>query len=130
MEGILTRTWLLLGSTVGFVSVAGGAFGAHALKARITQDLLDTFHTGTRYAMLHATALLVTGLLAARVPGAATTVAGVGFTAGTVLFTGSLWLLAITGTRWLGAITPIGGLCFLTGWLALAVAALRWPAEL
>ncbi|MCK6506105.1 DUF423 domain-containing protein [Myxococcota bacterium] len=114
------RTWFLSGSLVGFVSVAGGAFGAHALEGRIDPELLETFHTGTRYAMLHAPALLVTGLLSARGRSPACTVAGVAFTAGTLVFTGSLWALALSGQRWLGAITPLGGLCFLVGWLSLA----------
>ncbi|MCB9777058.1 MAG: DUF423 domain-containing protein [Alphaproteobacteria bacterium] len=123
----MTRTWLLLGCVFGFLSVAGGAFGAHALKTRIPADLLVVWDTGTRYAMLHAVALLATGLIAARVPGPSTTVAGVGFTVGTLVFTGSLWVLALSGQRWLGAITPLGGLSFLAGWVALALAAWRWP---
>lgn len=123
----MTRAWLLLGCLLGFLSVAGGAFGAHALQGRIADDLLDVFQTGTRYAMLHAPALLLTGLLADRVGGVAPTLAGAGFTAGTLLFTGSLWALALSGVRALGAITPLGGLCLLCGWVALAIAAWSWP---
>jgi len=125
----MTRIWLVLGCAVAWLSVAGGAFGAHALRTRITPELLDIFQTGTRYAMVHALALLVTGLVAARVKGRATAVAGGAFVAGVVLFTGSLWLMALTGARWLGAITPLGGLFFLIGWLALGRSCWRLPAQ-
>jgi len=121
----MAKTWLLIGSIMGFLSVAGGAFGAHALKARIPTELMDAFTTGTRYLMLHATALLAIGLLADRMAGTSLNVAGWSLTAGTVLFTGSLWLLAATGTRWLGAITPIGGVTLLVGWVALAMSVAR-----
>ncbi|NOY27831.1 MAG: DUF423 domain-containing protein [Oligoflexia bacterium] len=124
----MTRIWLTLGCLFGGLSVAGGAFGAHALKIRVTPELLEIFHTGTRYAMVHALALVLTGLVAARVTGATTTVAGWSFGAGILLFTGSLWLMTLTGARWLGAITPLGGLCFLAGWVSLGLACWRWPA--
>ena len=116
------KTWLLIGSIMGFLSVAGGAFGAHALKARVSTDMIEVFTTGTRYLMLHAVALLAVGVLADRMAGTSLSVAGWAFTVGTLIFTGSLWLLAGTGTRWLGAITPIGGLTLLVGWAALAMA--------
>ena len=121
----MSRTWLLIGSIMGFMSVAGGAFGAHALKARVTEELQLVFTTGSRYLMLHAVALLAVGLLAERADSTGLTVAGWAFTIGTILFTGSLWLLAATGTRWLGAITPLGGLTLLVGWAALALAVTR-----
>jgi len=116
------KTWLLIGSILGFLSVAGGAFGAHALKARVPAEMMEVFTTGTRYLMLHAVALLAVGLLADRAGGTSLSVAGWTFTVGTLIFSGSLWLLAGTGTRWLGAITPIGGLILLAGWAALALA--------
>ena len=119
------KAWLLIGSIMGFLSVAGGAFGAHALKARLATEMMEVFTTGTRYLMLHAVALLAVGLLAERLGGTSLTVAGWAFTIGTLIFTGSLWLLAGTGTRWLGAVTPIGGLTLLVGWAALAVAVAR-----
>ena len=119
------KAWLLIGSIMGFLSVAGGAFGAHALKARLSTEMMEVFTTGTRYLMLHAVALLAVGLLAERLGGTSLTVAGWAFTIGTLIFTGSLWLLAGTGTRWLGAVTPIGGLTLLVGWAALAVAVAR-----
>lgn len=110
---------LIAGSILGFFSVAAGAFGAHALKDQLTPDLLAIFDTGVRYAMFHSTALLVTGLLARLDPGPGLRRAATLFTLGVVLFTGSLWLLALTGHRWLGAVTPLGGVSFLLGWAAL-----------
>ncbi len=121
----MDRLFLALGALSGFVSVAAGAFGAHALKARLPPDLLAVFETGARYQMFHALALVAVGLLAARAPATALAVAGWAFLAGTVLFSGSLYALALTGARALGAVTPFGGVAFLVGWLALAWAALR-----
>ena len=122
--------WLLaLGAASGFIAVAAGAFGAHALKRRLPEDLLPVFETGARYQMYHALALVAVGLWLAKFP--APEVAspvrwgGLLFVAGTVLFSGSLYALALSGVRVLGAITPVGGLCFLGGWLALFVAAWR-----
>lgn len=125
------RTWIIAGCLAGFASVAGGAFGAHALADRLEPDLLQTFQTGARYAMLHASALLATGLLAA-LPGPsrrALLVAGIAFCLGLLLFTGSLWTLALTGQRWLGAITPLGGLSFLVGWTALGTSVIGWRSR-
>lgn len=117
--------WLVLGALSGLVSVAAGAFGAHALKQRLPPDLLAIFETGARYQMYHALALVLVGVLAWRseLPGrlaAPLQLAGGGFLVGTLLFSGSLYILALSGQRWLGAITPLGGLAFLAGWLALA----------
>jgi len=121
----MERTFLLLGAVSALVSVAAGAFGAHALKARIAPELLAAFETGARYQMFHALGLLGAGLASARLPGAAVAWAGWLFALGTVLFSGSLYAMALGGGRWLGAVTPVGGLAFLAGWLALALAALR-----
>lgn len=123
--------FLAAGAASGFIAVAAGAFGAHALKARLPPELLVTFEVGARYQMYHALALCLVGLLGARgdaAPGGALSAAGWLFSVGTLLFSGSLYLLALLGLRWLGAITPLGGLCFLGGWLALLWAALR-PAS-
>jgi uncharacterized membrane protein YgdD (TMEM256/DUF423 family) len=87
--------------------------------------MLAVFETGARYHMYHALALLAVAWVSARGPGAAASTAGWLFIAGTVLFSGSLYLLATTGARWLGAITPLGGACFVAGWLALALAGWR-----
>jgi uncharacterized membrane protein YgdD (TMEM256/DUF423 family) len=113
----MERTFLVLGALSGLVGVAAGAFGAHALKARLTPDLLAIFETGAR--------LVAAAWAAGRFTGAAASWAGWLFVAGTVLFSGSLYALALTGVRGLGAVTPVGGVAFLAGWAALAVAALR-----
>jgi uncharacterized membrane protein YgdD (TMEM256/DUF423 family) len=121
----MERTFLVLGALSGAIAVAAGAFGAHALKARLSPDLLAVFETGARYQMFHALALVAAAWAAARFPGGATTSAGWLFLAGTVLFSGSLYVLALSGVRWLGAVTPLGGVAFIAGWIALAWAALR-----
>jgi uncharacterized membrane protein YgdD (TMEM256/DUF423 family) len=120
----MDRLFITVGALSGFVAVAAGAFGAHALRERLSASLLETFQTGATYQMYHALALVAVGILLARfsVDGSTwLTAAGWLFVAGTVLFSGSLYLLALTDTRWLGAITPLGGVAFLLGWLALAV---------
>jgi uncharacterized membrane protein YgdD (TMEM256/DUF423 family) len=119
------RTFFVLGAVSGFLAVALGAFAAHGLKGKLPQDLFDVFEVGARYHMYHALALLGTAWAVTRWPGTATTAAGWLFVAGTVLFSGSLYALAVTGIRPLGAITPLGGVCFLAGWVALVVAAVR-----
>jgi uncharacterized membrane protein YgdD (TMEM256/DUF423 family) len=121
----MDRGFALAGSLSAFIAVAAGAFGAHALRARIAPELLAVFETGSRYQMYHALALFVVAALAARFPGAPVRAAGWLFIAGTVLFSGSLYALAVTGPRWLGAITPFGGLCFLGGWAILGYAVLK-----
>lgn len=123
----MERIFLAAGAVSGGLAVAAGAFGAHALKARLPADLLAVFQTGAQYQLAHALALLASGWLAYRAPGAAASAAGWLFLAGTVLFSGSLYALALTGVRALGAVTPLGGLAFLGGWAALAWAALRLP---
>ena len=107
------------------ISVAAGAFGAHALKARLAPDLLAVFETGARYQMFHALGLVAAAWAATRFPGAAVAWAGWLFVAGTVLFSGSLYALTLTGVRALGAVTPFGGVAFIAGWVALAAAAVR-----
>jgi uncharacterized membrane protein YgdD (TMEM256/DUF423 family) len=103
--------------------VALGAFGAHALAPRLTPELHQAFETGQRHHLLHAVGLLAVAWASTRWPGGVVAAAGALFVVGTVLFSGSLYLLAITGQRWLGAVTPFGGVAFLLGWLALAWAA-------
>ncbi len=117
--------WVAVGAINAFVSVAAGAFGAHALKARLPADLLAIFETGARYHMYHALALLGLGVLAQLRPAPLLPAAGWAFQAGILLFSGSLYALALSGVRVLGAITPLGGLGFLAGWALLAIAALR-----
>ena len=114
--------WLALGAVNAFVSVAAGAFGAHGLKQRLSSDLLASFETGARYQMYHALGLLAVAFALGQ--GRPASAAGWAMLAGIVLFSGSLYALALTGIRALGAITPLGGLCFLAGW-AMLVWALR-----
>jgi uncharacterized membrane protein YgdD (TMEM256/DUF423 family) len=120
----MDRTFLLVGALAGFVGVAFGAFGAHALRSRVSPEMLAVFETGVRYQMYHAFAVLVVALAAARLDGWLIRGAGWAFTAGIVLFSGSLYALALTGVTILGAITPIGGLAFLVGWALLIAAAI------
>lgn len=119
------RLFWILGCLFALLAVGAGAFGAHALRARLPADLLAVFETGARYQMYHALALLAVSWAAARWPGTAVVAAGWLFVAGILLFSGSLYLLSLTGVRWLGAITPLGGVAFLGGWLLLAWAGTR-----
>ena len=120
----MDRTFLLIGALAGFTGVALGAFGAHGLRARLSPDMLGVFETGVRYHLIHALAVLAVGLVLARGGGRLFVFAGWFFTSGIILFSGSLYILAITGITTLGAVTPIGGVLFLAGWGCLAVAAL------
>ena len=121
----MTNGWFALGALAGAVGVALGAFGAHALKSRVTEDLLVVFEIGVRYQMYHALALFAVAWAAAHWPSSWVNASGWLFLIGILVFSGSLYIMTLTGARWLGAITPIGGLCFILGWVALAVAALR-----
>jgi uncharacterized membrane protein YgdD (TMEM256/DUF423 family) len=121
----MDRVFLAIGALSALIGVAAGAFGAHSLRERLSADLLAIFETGARYQMYHAFALIVVAWAQTRWPGALLTTSGWLFVAGTLLFSGSLYLLSLTGVRWLGAITPLGGVAFLTGWLLLAWTALR-----
>lgn len=119
-ERPIDRVFLLLGSLFGFLAVALGAFAAHALKARLGADLLATFEVGVRYQMYHALALLAVGLVYKAWPGRLLAASGWLFVIGIVVFSGSLYVLSLSGIRWLGAITPLGGIAFLAGWACLA----------
>lgn len=116
---------MLIGALSGAIGVGAGAFGAHALRARLEPRMLEVFETGARYQMYHAIALLFVAWAASRWPGSLTTASGWLLLAGTVLFSGSLYAMALTNVRALGAITPLGGVCFIAGWLCLALAAWR-----
>ena len=117
------KLWSVLGALNALLAIAAGAFGAHALRARLQPAALVTFETGARYHMYHALGLLAVAWLAQQKPAAGT--AGWLMLAGIVLFSGSLYALAITGVRALGAITPLGGLCFLSAWAVFAWVASR-----
>jgi uncharacterized membrane protein YgdD (TMEM256/DUF423 family) len=121
----MERIFFTLGSLSGLIAVAAGAFGAHSLRDRLSADLLATFETGARYQMYHALALLLAAWATTRWPGPLTSAAGWLFVAGTLIFSGSLYALSLSGLRWLGAITPLGGVAFIGGWLCLALAAWR-----
>lgn len=120
------KTWLVLGSVGMFLAVAMGAFGAHALKKVLAPDLMSIYETAVHYHIYHALGLIAIGLVALRWPATALLHwAGVLMAAGLVLFSGSLYALGLSGIRWLGAITPIGGAAFLAAWLLLAAAVMR-----
>ena len=121
----MDRLFLMIGALSGAISVAAGAFGPHALREKVEPRLLEVFETAARYQMYHALALIAVGLVAARWSSGLTTSAGWLFVAGTVFFSGSLYAMTFTGVRALGAITPIGGVCFIAGWVCLALAAAK-----
>ncbi|GIM47244.1 membrane protein [Collibacillus ludicampi] len=122
----MARTFLFLGSTLAFLSVALGAFGAHALKSRISSDMLSVYETGVHYHMVHALALILIAILSDKMRYSSLVPwSGWLLLIGIVLFSGSLYALSITGIRTLGIITPFGGMAFLIGWALLALAALR-----
>jgi len=116
----MDRLFFILGSLSAFLAVALGAFAAHGLKSKLEPEMLNIFEVGVRYQMYHALALLAVAWTSTRWPGNSINVAGWLFIAGTIIFSGSLYLLSLTGFRWLGAITPVGGLAFLIGWIILA----------
>jgi len=117
--------WFAVGALAAGIGVALGAFGAHGLKGRVEPALLDVFETGVRYHMYHALALLALGLAQARSPAPLLNAASWLFAVGIVVFSGSLYLMTLTGARWLGAITPIGGVAFLLGWAVAVLSAIR-----
>ena len=121
----MDRLFFALGSASALVAVAAGAFGAHGLRARLSPDLLAVFETAARYQMYHALALLAVGWAVTRWPGPWPVRAGWLFAVGTLLFSGSLYALALSGMRWLGAVTPLGGLAFIAGWTCLLLGMLR-----
>jgi len=121
----MDRTFFALGALFAGLAVAAGAFGAHGLRGRLDADMLAVFETGARYQMYHGLALLGVAWAVARWPDGWAAAAGWCFVAGVVVFSGSLYALALSGVRALGAITPLGGLAFLAGWAAIIVAAAR-----
>ena len=122
------RLFLAIGSIAALLAVALGAFGAHGLKARIAPELLAVYKTGVEYHFYHALGLILVGLAAFHLPGSAyLRGAGWAMLAGIALFSGSLYLLALTGLRWLGAITPFGGAAFIAAWGLFAAAVISRP---
>ncbi len=125
VEDHSARLFMVAGALSAALAVGAGAFGAHALGDTVSPARLATFETAVRYEMVHALALLLVGVLVERWSDARLRWAGWLFLAGTVLFSGSLYLLVLTDTPWLGAVTPLGGVAFIAGWLLLAWAALK-----
>jgi len=117
------KTFLLCGAVAAFLAVAFGAFGAHALRGRLSPEMLAAFESGVRYQMYHGLALVLVALIMGRMSGWLVQTAGWCFVAGIVLFSGSLYVLALTGVTIAGAVTPLGGVAFLAGWACLIVAA-------
>lgn len=121
----MDRIWIGLGAAYGFLAVALGAFGAHALKARLSTEMLAVWRTGVEYHFYHALALLLLGIIARQTPSTMLNASGACFAIGVLLFSGSLYALALSDVRILGAITPLGGLLFLAGWVLLGYAVLK-----
>ncbi len=121
----MDRFFFVAGSIMAFFAVALGAFAAHGLKPRLTPEMLTVFEVGVRYQMYHALALLAAAWGTSRWPDSRVDIAGWAFLFGIVVFSGSLYILSLTGMRWIGAITPIGGVAFLIGWILLVWAVWR-----
>ncbi|WP_297841459.1 DUF423 domain-containing protein [Pseudomonas sp.] len=119
------RGFLMLAAFFGFTGVALGAFAAHGLKNKLSAEYLAIFHTGVLYQLIHTLALLAVALIAVQIPGRLVTWAGISFAVGILLFSGSLYVLTLTGISKLGIITPFGGLAFLIGWALLGLIAWR-----
>jgi uncharacterized membrane protein YgdD (TMEM256/DUF423 family) len=116
----MERFFLIAGAVAAGIAVMLGAFGAHGLEARVSPDRVETFRTGVTYQMYHALALLFVGWVAAQGGSGAIDWAGYSFLAGIFIFSGSLYVLVLTDTAWLGAVTPLGGVAFIAGWALLA----------
>jgi uncharacterized membrane protein YgdD (TMEM256/DUF423 family) len=121
----VAKTFFGLGAFAAFLAVAAGAFGAHALRARLAPDRLELFELAARYQMYHGLALLAAAWASERFPGGASRASGWLFVTGILIFCGSIYGLAFGAPRWFGAITPLGGTSFLVGWLLLTIAALK-----
>lgn len=119
------RVFLSVGAILAGLSVAAGAFASHALRGKLTERAVEIFETAARYQMYHALGLLVVAVLLSQAgaPGTTLVAAGIAFILGIVIFSGSLYVLSLTGIKWLGAITPLGGVAFIVGWICMAIAA-------
>ncbi len=116
------KVFVVIGCVFGLLSVALGAFGAHGLQERVEPRMIEIWETAARYQMYHALALFAVGWVMQQTQHTGATVAGWSFVAGTLIFSGSLYVMVLTGTKWLGAITPIGGTAMIVGWVALMIA--------
>ncbi|MUV37442.1 UPF0382 membrane protein [Lentibacillus sp. JNUCC-1] len=120
------KIFLLIGIVNGFLAVALGAFGAHGLEGKLSEKMLGTWEKAVNYQMFHTTALLITGLILAKVQSAGMMWAGWMFTLGIILFSGSLYIYSTTGVKALAMITPFGGVAFLVGWVLLGYAVVKY----
>jgi uncharacterized membrane protein YgdD (TMEM256/DUF423 family) len=125
----MARKLLILSALFGMLGVILGAFGAHGLKAHVSEQMLANWQTGVLYHMIHALALLGTALASARLRKNTVVLAGWFFVGGIIIFSGSLYVMVLTGQKWLGAITPIGGVSLIVGWLLLLIGAWAWKPE-
>ncbi|QQK78072.1 DUF423 domain-containing protein [Salicibibacter cibarius] len=122
----MAKTLLAIGAVMGALAVAIGAFGAHGLEGRVSERMLENYQTGVQYHMFHALGIIVVGLTAAVIGGSALLGwAGSLMLFGIIVFSGSLYTMALTGMTWLGAITPIGGVAFIAGWILLMITAFK-----
>ena len=121
----MERWFGVIGAILGALGVALGAFGAHGLKERVDERMIAIWETAASYQMWHALALVGVAWVLSQGPSTAARVSGIAFTFGVLVFSGSLYVLVLSGQRWLGAITPLGGLALIVGWVGLAVA--LWP---
>lgn len=117
--------WLSVAAVIGMVAVIAGAFGAHFLEKRLSPEDLEIFETGARYQMYHALALVASAWMCSKYPSKLARGSAIAFLIGIIIFSGSLYALTLLGVRWLGAITPFGGVSLMVGWLLLAIAAWR-----
>jgi len=117
----MAKTFLIIAAVFGFLGVAFGAFGAHALRDKLTPQLLETFETGVRYHMYHVFAIAVVALASTHLRAGLLNLSGWLFVAGIIIFSGSLYILSLTGEKMWGAVTPFGGLALLAGWITLAI---------
>lgn len=122
----MAKTLLLIAALSGMLAVALGAFGAHGLKGRLTLELMSVYQTAVQYHFYHTFALLIVGVLLLQYPDLQwLKISGYLFVVGLLVFSGSLYILALTGIKWLGAITPLGGLALIAGWVTMAIAIYR-----
>ena len=122
----MAKGFFVAAAILAFLAVAGGAFGAHGLKSKVSAEMIETYQTGIQYQFYHALGLLVVAMMIHLFdPGMMLKLSGFLFIGGIVVFSGSLYVLVLTGIKWLGAITPIGGLAFLAGWICLTISGLR-----
>ena len=121
----MPNLFFALGSSLSLLGVVFGAFGAHALRSKLTPEMLETFEVAVRYQMYHGLGMIAAAWAASQWQNHLTVTSGWCFFAGILIFSGSLYILSLTGIRWLGAITPIGGLAFIVGWGCLTIAAIR-----